>query len=63
MLALCEVQEGNDSRLLVVGRVFSKNGFNAFVVFFGEIKVCLDSVVWSVNVLVYLFEERFLTWF
>ncbi len=45
VLALGEVEEGDDSGLLVVVGVFGEDLFDATVVFFGEVKVLRCCVV------------------
>lgn len=51
MLTLCQIEEGNYSRLFVVGGVFGEDFIDALVIFFGEIEVGFGCVVGCVDVL------------
>ena len=51
MLTLCQIKEGDDTGLFVVGRIFGEDFVHVFVILFGEIKVGFWGVVGCVDVL------------
>lgn len=58
MLTLCEVKEGDDSRLFVVGGIFGENFVDTGVVFVSEVEVCFRCIIWSVDVLIWTEDEK-----
>lgn len=51
MLALGQVEQGDDAGLFVVGGIFGEDFVDASVVFVGEVKVGFGGVVGGIDVL------------
>jgi hypothetical protein len=51
VLTLCQIQQGDHGRLLIVSGIFAQYVLDAFVIFLGKIKKSGRIIVGSVNVL------------